>query len=107
MTLLHKNFEVVKLLYKNDYSHLFMGKIRNYENINQDDRSYIGPDNIAVIKRYDLVTSRRIFKKEVKILKRIKSLKLVNNGNFPVPLSAFVHMNAGEILMSYTGENLD
>jgi hypothetical protein len=41
--------------------------------------------------------------KELKILKKIKSLQLEDNGGFPVIISAKLSNTIGEILMSYAG----
>jgi len=46
------------------------------------------------------------FKKELKILKKIKSLNLENNGWFPVIISAKITNVLGEILMTYMGEDM-
>jgi hypothetical protein len=46
------------------------------------------------------------FKKELKILKKIKSLQLEDNGGFPVIISAKLSNTIGEILMSYAGQDI-
>lgn len=46
------------------------------------------------------------FKKELKILKKIKSLDLKENGGFPVIISAKLSNSLGEILMSYAGRDI-
>lgn len=46
------------------------------------------------------------FKKELKILKKIKCLNLENNGWFPVIISAKITNGLGEILMTYCGEDM-
>ena len=46
------------------------------------------------------------FKKELKLLKKIKSLDLKDNGGFPVILSAKLSNSLGEILMSYVGKDI-
>jgi hypothetical protein len=46
------------------------------------------------------------FNKELKILKRIKSLDLKDNGGFPLIISAKFSNNLGEIMMSYCGKDL-
>ena len=46
------------------------------------------------------------FKKELKILKKIKQLELKNNGGFPVIFSAKISNTIGELLMSYVGGDL-
>jgi len=42
----------------------------------------------------------------LKILKKIKSLDLKNNGGFPVIISAKLSNTLGEILMSYSGKDI-
>lgn len=42
----------------------------------------------------------------MKILKKIKSLELKDNGGFPVIMSAKLSNSLGEILMSYCGPDL-
>jgi hypothetical protein len=46
------------------------------------------------------------FNKELKILKKIKSLDLKDNGGFPLIISAKLSNNLGEIMMSYCGKDL-
>jgi hypothetical protein len=43
------------------------------------------------------------FKKELKILRKIKMLQLIDNGGFPYLLSSKISKNYGEILMTYVG----
>jgi len=50
-----------------------------------------------------LKKERMGFKKELKILKKIMSLQLEDNGGFPVIISAKLSNTIGEILMSYAG----
>jgi len=53
-----------------------------------------------------LKTERLGFKKELKILKKIKLLQLKNNGGFPLIISAKMSNSIGEILMSYEGKDV-
>ena len=53
-----------------------------------------------------LSKERKGFKKELKLLKRIKSLDLLNNGGFPVIISAKLSNTLGEIMMSYSGKDI-
>mmetsp|Transcript_3089 Transcript_3089/g.4732 ORF Transcript_3089/g.4732 Transcript_3089/m.4732 type:complete len:265 (-) Transcript_3089:771-1565(-) len=46
------------------------------------------------------------FKKELKILKKIKQLQLKDNGGFPVIVSAKLSTSLGEILMSFAGRDV-
>ena len=44
--------------------------------------------------------------KELKLLKKIKSLKLLHNGGFPLLISAKLSNTLGELMMSYVGHDL-
>ncbi len=46
------------------------------------------------------------FKKELKILRKIKMLQLIDNGGFPYLLSSKISKNYGEILMTYVGSDI-
>ena len=59
-----------------------------------------------MLKQFQLKTERVGFKKELKILKKIKSLELDNNGGFPVIISAKLSNTLGEIMMSYSGKDI-
>lgn len=56
-----------------------------------------------MLKQFLLRKLKKSFKKDMKILKKIKSLNLKDNGGFPMILSAKISKNFGEIMMSYTG----
>lgn len=45
------------------------------------------------------------FYKELKVLMKLKALKMVNNGGFPMLLSVKKSFSYGEILMTYSGQN--
>ena len=51
-----------------------------------------------VLKQYKLRKDKEAFKKELKILKKIKLIG-VQNGGFPVILSAKLSNNIGEIII--------
>lgn len=59
-----------------------------------------------VVKQYNFTFEKEGFKKDLKVLKRIKHLQLNNNGGFPVILSCKCCQTHGEILMTNVGENL-
>lgn len=46
------------------------------------------------------------FKKELKILKKIKHLQLKDNAGFPLVLSAKQSRSLGEIMMTFVGNNI-
>ena len=60
----------------------------------------------VVLKQFQLKKERTGFKKELKILKKIKSLDLKHNGGFPLIISAKLSNSLGEILMSYAGRDI-
>ena len=61
---------------------------------------------MVILKQFKLAREMNGFKKEVKILKKIKQLDLDQNGGFPVILSAKISPTLGEIVMSYVGHDL-
>lgn len=56
-----------------------------------------------MLKQFSLKTEKLGFKKELKILKKIKFLQLKDNGGFPMIVSAKMSTTLGEILMTYEG----
>ena len=74
-------------------------------NIQESDIEYI-ENQFVVLKQFQLKKERSGFKKELKILKKIKSLELENNGGFPLIISAKLSNTLGEILMSYAGPDI-
>lgn len=63
-------------------------------------------DKKVVLKQFQLRKERKGFRKELKILKKIKSLDLKENGGFPCIISAKLSNSLGEILMSYSGNDI-
>ena len=63
-------------------------------------------DKILVIKQFKLRKEKKGFQKELKILKKIKSLELKNNGGFPLIVSAKLSSSLGEIMMTYAGPDI-
>ena len=59
-----------------------------------------------VLKQFSLKTEKLGFKKELKILKKIKFLQLKDNGGFPLIVSAKMSNTLGEILMTYEGKDI-
>jgi serine/threonine protein kinase len=101
----YENFRAIKVLTESSQASIFIGNLRNYDNIINSDRSYV-VGKIVVLKQFQLKKERTGFKKELKILKKIKSLDLKNNGGFPVVISAKLSNSLGEILMSYAGKDI-
>ena len=60
----------------------------------------------VIVKQFKLNREKRAFEKELRMLKKIKALKIVQNAGFPLIISAKVSKIYGEIMMSYVGENL-
>jgi len=65
------------------------------------DRKYVSEGKYVVLKQFLLKNEKKGFKKEINILKKIKSLELENNGGFPVIISAKISNTLGEILMTF------
>lgn len=74
--------------------------------ISSIDKAIIGENRSVVLKRYDLETHEQCFKREIKILKRIKFLKLEKNAGFPIILSAKHSESYGELIISSPGCNI-
>jgi hypothetical protein len=66
----------------------------------------MGDSRKIVLKQFRVSKERPSFEQELKLLKKIKSLEMPNNGGFPLILSAKVSKNFGEILMTYQGSDL-
>ena len=93
-----------KVLTNSSQASILLGKVRNSDNIIKEDKPYIS--DTVLLKQFQLKKERKGFKRELKILKKIKSLDLPNNGGFPVIISAKLSNTLGEILMSYCGPDL-
>jgi len=104
--ILHQdNFKIVKVLTESSQASIFIGKLENLNGIQAGDIKYV--KNLPVVlKQFQLKKERSGFKKELKILKKIKSLELAHNGGFPVIISAKLSNTLGEILMSYAGPDI-
>lgn len=85
---------------------IYFGTLRNITHLSVQDRKYIRADMQVVLKQFRLSNEKKGFKKELKVLKRIKQLDLQNNGGFPVILSAKISNSLGEIMMSHVGSNI-
>ena len=79
--------------------------MKNYDNVLESDRPHISGKKV-VLKQFILKFERAGFQKELKILKKIKSLELRNNGGFPIIISAKISNNLGEIMMTYAGRDI-
>jgi hypothetical protein len=101
-----QNFTIRECLTQSTQARVFIGTINNINLINENDRQYIGLAQFVVIKQFELSHERKGFKKEMKLLKRIKQLQLANNGGFPVIFSAKISNVLGEIMMSYVGKDI-
>ena len=85
---------------------IFIGKLKNLEFLHEEDRDLVDLNTKVVIKQFNLQTESKGFKKELKILKKIKFLSLKKNGGFPLILSAKQSRTLGEILMTYVGNDI-
>lgn len=61
---------------------------------------------MVVVKQFKFINNKDCFKKELKLLKRIKQLGLENNGGFPVLFSSKTSTVYGEIMMSFVGPTI-
>ena len=104
--LLHyDNFEIIKSMAFSSQASIFIGKLKDYENIFEKDKKYVVGKNL-ILKQFNMRQEKSGFKKELKILKNIKTLDLENNGGFPVVISAKMSNSIAEILMSYVGKDI-
>lgn len=60
----------------------------------------------VILKQFQLSREMNGFKKELKILKKIKQLELDHNGGFPEILSAKISQSIGEIVMTNVGKDV-
>ena len=79
--------------------------MKSTDAIQPKDLHYV-QNKLVVIKQFILKKEKDGFKKELKILKKIKMLDLKNNGGFPVVFSAKMSNSIGELLMSHVGGDL-
>lgn len=103
--LLHSNISQVEKVQNRSSAAIYTGVIINPESFSERDRPYVNGQYV-VIKQYQLQTEKSNFKKELKVLKKIKQKNLPDNAGFPVILSAKVTSTIGEIIMSYRGVDL-
>lgn len=85
---------------------MLFGTLKSIDSLHVEDHSLVEVGSLVVIKQFDMADEIKGFKKELKILKKIKHLNLENNGGFPVVLSAKQSRSLGEILMTYVGKNI-
>ena len=67
----YDNFKVHKVFTQSSQASVFIGKLKNYDNIIESDRPYV-VNKLVVLKQFQLHKDRIGFKKELKILKKIK-----------------------------------
>ena len=102
---LHSNvFKVIEVNNTGSQANIYYGIIIDMDAFPEYDVPYM--QGSVVLKQFPLRTDHDGFKKELKILKKIKSLKLKSNGGFPRILSAKLSNSVGEILMSYCGKDM-
>lgn len=99
-------FRFVKVLSQTNSALVILGRLFDLTSLNMSDHQFIGPDMKVIIKQFNLNKDREGWKKELKILNRIKKMKLPNNGGFPVIFTSKVSDHIGEIMMSYIGQNI-
>ena len=85
---------------------MFIGTITSTETLTNRDLVFLNGDRTVILKQYKLSKEKQAFEKEVKVLKKIKSLDIKNNGNFPLILSAKLSNNIGEIIVNNTGHDM-
>ena len=104
---MHKNFTFdEKIPVQSTLSQVFIGNLTSTETLTNRDLVFLNGNKQVILKQYKLSKDKKAFKKEVKILKKIKSLDIKQNGNFPLILSAKLSNNIGEILVSKTGMDM-
>lgn len=85
---------------------MIVGHVINAQNFIPSDLDLLGPTKKVMVKQYDLTKDLKGFKREMKLLKKIKNLKVNKNGGFPVILSAKLTKKLGEIMMTHVGDDL-
>ena len=83
------------------------GPLTSRQMVSTSDQRYLGVDDMVIVKQFKFVQDQSCFRKELKLLKRIKRLGLENNGGFPVVLSAKTSNTYGEIMMSFVGPTIE
>lgn len=87
--ILHKNdLSIEKVLTSSCQACIFIGNLKPDYDLSDHDKKIMGECRQVVLKQFMLKKLKKAFKKDLKILKKIKSLCLKNNGNFPYILSA-------------------
>ena len=101
------NFKINEVLTESSQAIVFIGKYVNFENLIDQDKIIIEKKSKVVLKQFNLLTDRNGFLQEFEVLKKIKQLGIQNNGRFPVIISAKVSKTQGEILMTFSGNNIE
>ena len=74
---LHRHFTLIsKLATQSTNSNVFKGTISSTEGYTTRDLSFLGEAKKVILKQYKLKKDKKAFKKELKILKKIKSLDI-------------------------------
>lgn len=100
-------FRVLTVLQESKFAIVMKGALSSRQALCTSDQRYLGSDNMVVVKQFKFLEDQSCFRKELKLLKRIKRLGLENNGGFPVVLSAKTTKNYGEIMMSFVGPTIE
>lgn len=73
LRILHaQNFDIHFCLTESTQAKVFVGQIKDITQLHMLDRLYVAADRLVIIKQFEMTTERKGFKKEVKLLKRIK-----------------------------------
>lgn len=105
--MLHKNdLNIERVLTSTCQACIFVGTLKPEFELVETDRQILGNSRQVVLKQFNLKKLKKSFKKDLKVLKKIKALHLKDNAGFPYILSAKISQNYGEILMSYTGQDI-
>jgi hypothetical protein len=94
-----ETFQVIKVLQDSSQARVYACEYKNVGLENQD-------KNLVILKQFKLSKESNGFKKELKILKKIRSLDLEDNGGLPIIISAKLSPTLGEIVMSYVGNDI-
>lgn len=104
---LHKNdLTIDRVLTSTCQACIFVGTLKPEFEMSEADKQFLGNIRQVVLKQFSLKKLKKSFKKDLKILKKIKALHLKDNAGFPYILSAKISQNYGEILMTYSGQDI-
>ena len=104
---LHKNdLNIERVLTSTCQACIFVGTLKPEFELVEADKQVMGNNRQVVLKQFNLKKLKKSFKKDLKVLKKIKALHLKDNAGFPYILSAKISQNYGEILMTFTGQDI-